>query len=121
MLSRVDSDLAGMAAYERMAELIRQDIRRGALKPGDKLPGNRDLADKYEVALGTAQKALRALQDERWLRPTPSVGVFVNELPDESSRAPTVETLDQRVTELQTVVADLAQRVQQIEGDGTSR
>lgn len=120
MLAGVDRDTAGMAAYERVAESIREDIRSGVLKAGDKLPGNRDLASKYDVALGTAQKALRLLQDERWLTATPSVGVFVNEPPDDESGPPTLEAVSRQVAELQAAVFDLSRRVQRIEDDSTA-
>lgn len=115
-LAAVDSTTAGLAAYERVAESIRADIRSGTLRPGDKLPGNRDVATKYEVALGTAQKALRVLQDEGWLTSRPTVGVFVNEPPDETTAAPTLEAVSREVAELRATVAGLAQRVDKIEG-----
>ncbi|MGW5744574.1 GntR family transcriptional regulator [Amycolatopsis sp. NPDC003861] len=102
----MDSRAAARATYERVAERIRADIRHGVLKPGDKLPGNRVLADKYEVALGTAQKALRLLQDEKWLTATPSVGVFVNEIPGEA-----VDPLRAMADEL----AELRKRVDALE------
>ncbi|MGW4520117.1 GntR family transcriptional regulator [Amycolatopsis sp. NPDC004378] len=102
----MDGSAAAMATYERVAEQIRADIRRGVLKPGEKLPGNRVLADKYDVALGTAQKALRLLQDERWLTATPSVGVFVNEIPEEA-----VDPLSAMASEL----AELRKRVDALE------
>ncbi|MGA6163519.1 winged helix-turn-helix domain-containing protein [Amycolatopsis magusensis] len=109
----MDANTAGMAVYERVAESIREDIRAGVLKPGDKLPGNRDLAEKYDVALGTAQKALRRLQDDGWLTATPAVGVFVNELPAETGRLDVAAEL----RELRQAVADLTERVQRIEED----
>lgn len=104
-----------MAAYERVAEAIRRDIRSGALKPGEKIPSHRDLATRYDVALGTAQKALQVLQDDDWLTARPSVGVFVNE-PDDSNRPPTLEEVSRQLGELQAALEDLAQRVQRIEG-----
>lgn len=99
----------GMAAYERVADQIRRDIRSGAMAPGDKLPGNRVLAEKYGVALGTAQKALRVLQDEKWLRATPSVGVFVSGVP--ASPADPLATLASEVTALRSRVDALEKLV----------
>jgi GntR family transcriptional regulator len=105
----------GMAPFERVAERIRAEIRRGTLKSGDKLPGNRDLAAKYDVALATAQKALRLLQDEGWVVARASVGVFVKAIPDEPV---TVETLAQQVRELHATVAELGQRIGKFESKG---
>lgn len=117
MLTCVDTGKIGMSSYERVAESIRQRIRSGDLKPNDKLPGNRDLAERYDVALGTAQKALRALQDTGWVTSTPSVGVFVNEPPDEAAEAATLETVVRQVAELRATVDDLTQRVKRVEND----
>jgi len=101
----------GLAAYQRVAETIREEIRRGTLAVGEQLPGNRGIAEKYGVALGTAQKALGLLQDEGWLVATPSVGVFVNEPPT----APAASTLQGQLDELRASVADLAERLQRLE------
>ncbi|TDD10616.1 GntR family transcriptional regulator [Saccharopolyspora terrae] len=102
----------GMAAYQRVVEAIKHDIRTGKLASGERLPGNRALAEKYDVALATAQKALRALQDAGWLTATPSVGVFVSsEVPtDEAAADVSVELAD-----LKSQVASLAQRVEELE------
>ncbi|GAA2338249.1 hypothetical protein GCM10009854_13120 [Saccharopolyspora halophila] len=102
----------GLAAYQRVVESIKRDIRAGTLAPGDRLPGNRALAEKYDVALATAQKALRVLQDEGWLTATPAVGVFVsNETP------PREEDFDvpAALAELRSQVAELSKRVEDLE------
>jgi GntR family transcriptional regulator len=101
----------GLAAYQRVAETIREEIRRGTLAVNDKLPGNRGIAEKYGVALGTAQKALALLQDEGWLVTTPSVGVFVKGPPAE----PAASTVQGQLDELRASVADLAERLQRLE------
>lgn len=112
------STTAGLAAYQRVAEAIREDIRSGRLKPGDQLPGNRDVAERYGVALGTAQKALKVLQDEGWLIATPSVGVFVNDrIPGEAGSGADTDLAAVRaeVAELRRAVGALAARVDALE------
>lgn len=102
----------GMAAYQRVVEAIKHDISTGTLAPGERLPGNRALAEKYDVALATAQKALRALQDEGWLTATPSVGVFVSsELPSEEAAM----DVSAELANLKSQFASLAQRVEELE------
>ncbi|MFI0470990.1 GntR family transcriptional regulator [Saccharopolyspora sp. 5N102] len=102
----------GLAAYQRVVEAIKREIQAGTLSPGDRLPGNRAVAEKYDVALGTAQKALRALQDEGWLTSTPSVGVFV------SGRLPSDEDavdVPKALAELKSEIVNLAKRVEELE------
>jgi GntR family transcriptional regulator len=112
----------GLAAYQRVAEAIKADIRAGVLKVGDRLPSNRGLAEQHQVALGTAQKALQLLESEGWVVATPAVGVFVNELPaEDSDQAVTMHTITQQLDELQAAVADLAQRVANLEGPDEPR
>jgi GntR family transcriptional regulator len=106
----------GLASYQRVAETIREEIRTGALQVGQKLPGNRGIAEKYNVALGTAQKALGVLQDEGWLIATPSVGVFVNEPPAEETSAPATSDVQRQLDQLHATVADLAERLRRVEG-----
>jgi len=103
----------GLPAYQRVAEAIRNDIRSGTLATGDKLPGNRGVAEKYGVALGTAQKALNALEEQGWVTTTPSVGVFVNANPEAPSSAN--DDLAAAVADLRSTVADLAARVEALE------
>jgi DNA-binding GntR family transcriptional regulator len=104
-----------MAPFEQAAERIRDDIRRGKLKPGDKLPSHRAIAAEYEMALATAQKALRVLADEGWVVARQSIGVFVSDSPGARTEPVTLATLAQQVGELTEALSDLRDRVQRIE------
>ncbi|WP_024875339.1 GntR family transcriptional regulator [Saccharomonospora piscinae] len=110
------SSTTGMAPFERVAESIRQAIRSDRLKPGDKLPSNRELAKQEGVSLVTAQKALGLLQDEGWLIARASVGVYVSDTQPEPPSLETVDDLRRGLAELQTTVAALQERVADIEG-----
>lgn len=108
--------MPGLAAYQRVVETIKGDIRSGRLQPGDQLPGNRALADQHGVALATLQKALKVLQDQGWLIATPAVGVFVNDAPeDRDDTAASVETIIRQLDELQATVTALGERVHRLE------
>ena len=89
----------GLAPYRRVAEMIKDSIRSGAMKSGEKLPANRRLAEQYEVALGTAQKAVARLEDEGWVVTTPTVGVFVAAQPPDDEAA-SASDLSERVSQL---------------------
>ena len=47
----------GQAKYLALAEVLAEDIRKGVLNPGDRLPTQRDLADAVGVTLGTVTRA----------------------------------------------------------------
>ena len=63
--------------YGRIADDLRQAIRRGVYLQGDRLPSLRGICQQYEVSLGTAVEALGQLQDEGWVVPRDRSGFFV--------------------------------------------
>lgn len=112
----MSSAMTGLAAYQRVAEAIREDIRAGRLKAGDRLPSNRGVADLYDVSLGTAQKALKALEDEGWVVATPSVGVFVSEsMPGENEQPANLNDVRDELAKLREAVETLTARVDSLE------
>ena len=105
-----------LAAYQRVVETIKNEIKSGRLPPGAKLPGNRTLAEEHGVALGTLQKALKVLQDEGWLISTPAVGVFVNEpQPARGDDNVSVASIIQQLDDLQATVDALGERMSRLE------
>ncbi|WP_344429970.1 GntR family transcriptional regulator [Amycolatopsis minnesotensis] len=116
----MSASTSSKAPFEQVAERIRLQIRSGELGAGDKLPPHRELADKFSVALGTAQKALRLLQDEGWVEARQSIGVFVREDWQEGVTAPDLAAVTRQVNDLSAAVAALAERVQRIEGGATA-
>jgi GntR family transcriptional repressor for pyruvate dehydrogenase complex len=49
-------------SYEQIVEQIRQQILSGKLKPGDRLPSTRELAEKFSVGRSSMREALSALK-----------------------------------------------------------
>ncbi|MEU4705837.1 winged helix-turn-helix domain-containing protein [Nocardia salmonicida] len=111
----MDSDRAGLAAYQRVAEQIKEEIRAGRLRPGVQLPGNRQLADDYSVSLGTAQKALQVLRSEGWVVATPAVGVFVSDEQPDDARGSELETIREELRQLRADTAELSSRLERLE------
>ncbi|WKU45940.1 GntR family transcriptional regulator [Streptomyces sp. VNUA116] len=72
--------------YQQAAEVIRQEILSGKLKPGDQLPSHRELQERFGIANMTARSALRVLRDDALIYTTQGVGSFVAD-PVSSSRS----------------------------------
>jgi len=63
--------------YVRMADHLAARIAGGELPAGSRLPGERDLAAEYGVALGTARRAVSELRDRGLAVTLPAKGTFV--------------------------------------------
>lgn len=48
--------------FEEICESVRAQIARGTLKPGDRLPAERELAERYNVGRNAVREALRTLE-----------------------------------------------------------
>lgn len=48
--------------FEAVCDRIREQLASGALKPGDRLPGDRELAERFAIGRSTARDALRSLE-----------------------------------------------------------
>jgi DNA-binding GntR family transcriptional regulator len=63
--------------WAAVAGHIAARIEAGDLQPGARLPGERDLAVEYGMALMTARRAIRDLRERGLVRTLPSKGTFV--------------------------------------------
>ena len=71
----------GVPLYEALYRCIRGDILSGVLKPGQKLPSKRALAQNLEVSKITVEGAYSQLLAEGYIRAREKVGYFVEEVP----------------------------------------
>ena len=67
----------GVPLYEALYRCIRSDILSGNLKPGEKLPSKRALAENLEVSKITVETAYSQLLSEGFIRSREKVGYFV--------------------------------------------
>ena len=67
---------AAVPAYVQVADDLRRRIRSGEYAPGQRLPSAEDLHQIYDVAVGTARKALRLLRDEGTAVMAPGKGTY---------------------------------------------
>ena len=89
----------GVPLYEALYRCIRQDILDGTLRPGQKLPSKRALAQNLEVSKITVEGAYQQLLAEGYISAREKVGYFVEKVerlspPDlpKSHPAPQAET-----------------------------
>ncbi|MFI1826621.1 GntR family transcriptional regulator [Streptomyces sp. NPDC020412] len=64
-------------AYERIADELRADIRAGQLQPGDRLPAETALVERFGRSHVTVREALRVLQAEGLIEKQHGRGSFV--------------------------------------------
>jgi GntR family transcriptional repressor for pyruvate dehydrogenase complex len=70
--------------YQEIARQVKSMIAEGRLKGGDRLPPERDLADKFVVSRTSVREALRALESLGLVEIRPGEGTFVREASIES-------------------------------------
>ena len=63
--------------YRQIVEQVLQQIKDGALRPGDRLPTERELANQLQVARGTIQKAYRELSDNNIIEVIQGSGSYI--------------------------------------------
>lgn len=79
---------ASKPLFINLAGSIIREIERGRLKPGDRLPGTRALAETLGIHRNTVDAAYQELILQAWLVPEASRGTFVaRDLPDLGIRA----------------------------------
>ena len=73
------SPVKNTKVYEMVMEQIKNIVKKGELKTGDKLPSERDLCEKLEVSRASVREALRALQMLGLIESKHGEGNFINE------------------------------------------
>ena len=63
--------------YEQIVKQIEESILKGALKPGDQLPAERDLAQQFGVSRTAVREAVKALREKGLVEAYSGRGTFV--------------------------------------------
>ena len=66
-----------VAKYQRVADRLTRGIQTGAFHPGERLPGEIDLARSFDVSRGTIRQALSSLQHAGLIETWSGAGSFV--------------------------------------------
>ncbi|MET8122740.1 GntR family transcriptional regulator [Micromonospora sp. NPDC005291] len=67
--------------YQQLAALIREQINGGALAPGDRVPTEADLSERYDTSRNTVRLALDVLRNEGLITSQQGRGSFVRSEP----------------------------------------
>ena len=68
---------SGKCLYEQIYEYVRQEIREGKLRPGERLPSTRSLAEYLQISRSTATLAYDQLLSEGYIASQPYRGYYV--------------------------------------------
>ncbi|WP_131097061.1 GntR family transcriptional regulator [Streptomonospora litoralis] len=63
--------------WKQVADVIRGQIARGELKPGDRVPSVLQMQAEYGISTSTGQKVHRALRAEGLIRTQSGMGSYV--------------------------------------------
>ena len=104
--------------YTQIVDGFREQILRGILLPGEKLPSVRELAGSLTINPNTIQRAYRELEMQGWIATVPGKGCFVCDVPAGASpeQEALLHTFDQAAAALQALGMtreDLIQRLLQ--------
>ena len=66
--------------YESVIEQIMDLIKSNELKPGDKLPPERELAEKLSISRGSLREAFRVLESRGLIKSKPGGGRYIREI-----------------------------------------
>lgn len=102
--------------YQRIVQEVRDRIRLGRLQVGEKLPSTRVLAETYDVAPGTVQRALAELRADGIIYSHQGRGSYIRESALDAVADPT----SQAIKRLEDQVADLTARLERLERDRNS-
>jgi len=74
------SKIPGVPLYVQIREALREDITKGLLKPGQKIPSEEELAKRYHVSRMTVRQGIADLINEGLLYRRRGIGTFVAQL-----------------------------------------
>ena len=73
-------EITHVRLYESVIEQIMDLIKNKELKPGDKLPPERELAEKLSISRGSLREAFRVLESRGLIKSKPGGGRFIREV-----------------------------------------
>ncbi len=78
-MSYIADDTGERLLYRKIQAHLEQQLRRGMLKPNEKIPGERTLSEQLNVSRGTVRAALSELEKADFLVRVPTKGTFIRD------------------------------------------
>ena len=94
----MDTTTSSQPLYYQVLSDIRDQVDRGILRPGDKLPSEKELMERYRVSRVTIRKALQGLRDLKIIEHRNKRGNFVARMSG-SRESPESRSLFQTIKE----------------------
>ena len=73
-------EITPIRLYESVIEQIMNLIKNNKLKPGDKLPPERELAERLSISRGSLREAFRVLESRGIIKSKPGGGRYIREI-----------------------------------------
>jgi GntR family transcriptional regulator, transcriptional repressor for pyruvate dehydrogenase complex len=98
--------------YQEIIEQIKEAIKKGDIKPGDRLPAERELAKSFSVSRSSIKEAITVLESTGIVEIRTGVGTFLKETEDDIP-----SQIDDIINDSVTNVLELMEFRQTIEAD----
>lgn len=73
------SSITKVTKHQQLSEVLRRELVRGDLKPGDAMPSQNVLAEQHNVSVTTVREALSALAEQGFIERIQGKGTFVKQ------------------------------------------
>jgi len=86
--------MTNLLLYQRIAQQLAEDIRRGVYRPGERVPSVRKLSVQLNVSHATVLQAYANLEDQGMIKARPQSGFYVHQTPMLTAPTPDIARVE---------------------------
>ncbi|MBS7424543.1 PLP-dependent aminotransferase family protein [Pseudomonas syringae] len=86
--------MTNLLLYQRIAQQLAEDIRRGVYQPGERVPSVRKMSSQLNVSHATVLQAYANLEDQGLIRARPQSGYYVHQTPALTASTPDIARVE---------------------------
>jgi len=86
--------MTNLMLYQRIAQQLAEDIRRGVYQPGERVPSVRKMSSQLNVSHATVLQAYANLEDQGLIRARPQSGYYVHQTPALTAQTPDIARVE---------------------------